>query len=81
MALAVFFMAFFHAPVKLPVLPDPLDGADFSVRSRVRGEKAAPPAPVKITAVSPQKGSATTTVKAFGPASAAPPPVTAVPLT
>ncbi len=65
-ALAAFFIAFFHDPTKLPVLPDTLVGLTSASAAAYVAKKAASPAPVKITAVSPQKGPATATVKIFG---------------
>ena len=67
-ALAAFFIVFFHDPTKLPVLPDTLVGLTSASAAAYVAKKAASPAPVKITAVSPQKGPATgtATVKIFG---------------
>ena len=65
-ALAAFFIAFFHDPTKLPVLPDTLVGLTSASAAAYVAKKAASPAPVKITAVSPQKGPADTIVKIFG---------------
>jgi len=65
-ALAAFFIAFFHDPTKLPVLPDTLVGLTSASAAAYVAKKAASPAPMKITAVSPQKGPAATTVKIFG---------------
>jgi hypothetical protein len=72
-ALAAFFIAFFHDPTKLPVLPDTLVGLTSASAAAYVAKKAASSAPVKITAVSPQKGpaptpatTATATVKIFG---------------
>jgi hypothetical protein len=68
-ALAAFFIAFFHDPAKLPVLPDTLVGLTSASAAAYVAKKAASPAPVKITAVSPQKGpspSPPATVKIFG---------------
>jgi hypothetical protein len=67
-ALAAFFVAFFHDPTKLPVLPDTLVGLTSVAAAAYVAKKAASPAPVKITAVSPQKGSSATIVKIFGSA-------------
>jgi hypothetical protein len=65
--LAAFFIAFFHDPTKLPVLPDTLVGlTSASAAAYVAKKAAAPAAPVKITAVSPQKGPPATVVKIFG---------------
>jgi IPT/TIG domain len=65
-ALAAFFIAFFRDPTKLPVLPDTLVGLTSVSAAAYVAKKAVSPAPVKITAVSPQKGSAATIVKVFG---------------
>jgi len=68
-ALAAFFIAFFHDPTKLPVLPDTLVGLTSASAAAYVAKKAASPdpvAPVKITAVSPQKGSEAAIVKIFG---------------
>jgi IPT/TIG domain len=65
-ALAAFFIAFFHDPTKLPVLPDTLVGLTSVSAAAYLAKKAVFPAPTKITAVSPQKGPAGTTVKIFG---------------
>jgi hypothetical protein len=67
-ALAAFFIAFFHDPTKLPVLSDTLVGLTSASAAAYVAKKAASPAPVKITAVSPQKGSAKAPpmVKIFG---------------
>jgi IPT/TIG domain len=65
--LTAFFIAFFHDPAKLPVLPDTLVGLTSASAAAYVAKKAASPAtPVKIAAVSPQKGPVTTTVKIFG---------------
>jgi hypothetical protein len=65
-ALAAFFIAFFHDPTKLPVLSDTLVGLTSASAAAYVAKKAASPAPVKITSVSPQKGPAATIVKIFG---------------
>ena len=65
-ALAAFFIAFFHDPTKLPVLPDTLVGLTSASAAAYVAKKAASPAPTKITAVSPQKGPEDTRVKIFG---------------
>src|SRR5262249_15876235 len=65
-ALAVFFIPFFHSSTKLPVLPDTLVALTSASAAAYVAKKAATPAPMKITAVSPQKGPATATVKIFG---------------
>jgi hypothetical protein len=62
----VFFIAFFHDPTKLPVLPDTLVGLTSASAAAYVAKKAATTTPVKITAVSPQKGPATATIKIFG---------------
>ena len=67
-ALAAFFIAFFHDPTKLPVLPDTLVGLTSVSAAAYVAKKAAPPATAKITAVSPQKGPPATVVKIFGTA-------------
>ena len=65
-ALTAFFIAFFHAPVALPVLPDTLVGLTSASATAYLAKKATSTAPVTITAVSPQKGRAGTEVKVFG---------------
>lgn len=65
-ALTAFFITFFHAPVKLPVLPDTLVALTSASAAAYVAKKAASSTPAKITAVSPQKGPATTTLKIFG---------------
>jgi hypothetical protein len=68
-ALAAFFIAFAHDPTKLPVLPDTLVGLTSASAAAYVAKKAASPAsvtPVKITAVSPQKGQLGAIVKIFG---------------
>jgi len=65
-ALTVFFIAFFHAPVKLPVLPDTLVALTSASAAAYVAKKAASSTPAKITAVSPQKGPANAPVKIFG---------------
>jgi IPT/TIG domain len=65
-ALAAFFIAFFHAPVALPVLPDTLVGLTSASATAYVAKKATTTAPVTITAVSPQKGGAGTEVKVYG---------------
>ena len=66
-ALAAFFIAFFHHdPAMLPVLPDTLVGLTSASAAAYVAKKAASRAPVKITAVSPQKGPVPTTVMIFG---------------
>ena len=64
--LAAFFIAFFHDPTKLPVLPNTLVGLTSVSAAAYVAKKATAPPPAKITAVSPQKGPATATVKIFG---------------
>lgn len=71
-ALAAFFIAFFHDPTKLPVLSDTLVGLTSASAAAYVAKKAVAPAPakvtapMKVTAVSPQKGPLTTRVKVFG---------------
>ena len=65
-ALAAFFIAFFHDATKLPVLPDTLVALTSASAAAYVAKKAVPPGPVKITAVSPQKGTVATIVKIFG---------------
>jgi hypothetical protein len=65
-ALTAFFIAFFHAPAKLPVLPDTLVGLTSASAAAYVAKKAASSTPAKITAVSPQKGPANAPVKVFG---------------
>lgn len=65
-SLAAFFIAFFHDPTRLPVLPDTLVGLTSASAIAYVAKKAASPAAVKVTAVSPQKGQAGTPVKIFG---------------
>ena len=71
-ALAAFFIAFFHDPTKLPVLSDTLVGLTSASAAAYVAKKAVAPtpakatAPLKVTAVSPQKGPLTTRVKIFG---------------
>ena len=65
-ALAAFFIAFFHDATRLPVLPDTLVALTSASAAAYVAKKAVPPGPVKITAVSPQKGSVATIVKIFG---------------
>jgi IPT/TIG domain len=65
-ALAAFFIAFFHDPTKLPVLPDTLVGLTSASAAAYVAKKAASPVPMKVTTVSPQKGPADTIVKIFG---------------
>jgi hypothetical protein len=65
-ALAAFFIAFFHAPTALPVLPDTLVGLTSASATAYVAKKATTTAPVTITAVSPQKGVAGTEVKVYG---------------
>src|SRR5580692_10655351 len=69
-ALTAFFIAFFHSPVSLPVLPDTLVGltsasaAAYVAKKATVGSPAAPP--LTLTAISPQKGAAGTPVSVFG---------------
>jgi len=65
-ALVVFFIAFFHDPVNLPVLPDTVVGLTAASATVYVGAKAVSPAPVRIVAVNPRKGPATATVSIFG---------------
>jgi hypothetical protein len=71
-ALAAFFIAFFHDPTKLPVLSDTLvaltsaSAAAYVAKKAVAPTPAKATAPVKVTAVSPQKGPLVTEVKIFG---------------
>lgn len=69
-ALTAFFIAFFHNPVSLPVLPDTLVGLTSASAAAYVAKKATPSAspapPLTLTAVSPQKGSAGTPVSVFG---------------
>src|SRR5690242_17868005 len=64
--LAAFFIAFFRDPTKLPVLPDTLVALTSASAAAYVAKKAVAPAQVQVTAVSPQKGPAETTVKVFG---------------
>jgi hypothetical protein len=64
--LAAFFIAFFHDATKLPVLPDTLVGLTSASAGVYVAKKAVSPAPLKITAVSPQKGPPGATIKIFG---------------
>jgi len=64
--LAVFFTAFFRDPVRLPALPDWLIGITAASAIAYIGKKTSSAARVMITAVSPQKGSRTATIKIFG---------------
>jgi hypothetical protein len=69
-ALTAFFIAFFHSPVSLPVLPDTLVGLTSASAAAYVAKKAtsgaAPTPPMTLTAVSPQKGAAGTPVSVFG---------------
>jgi hypothetical protein len=69
-ALTAFFIAFFHSPVSLPVLPDTLVGLTSASAAAYVAKKAtsgaAPAPPMTLTAVSPQKGAAGTPVSVFG---------------
>ena len=69
-ALTAFFIAFFHNPVSLPVLPDTLVGLTSASAAAYVAKKAtsgaAPAPPLTLTAVSPQKGAAGTPVSLFG---------------
>jgi hypothetical protein len=69
-ALTAFFIAFFHSPVALPVLPDTLVGLTSASAAAYVAKKAAsgaaPTPPLTLTAISPQKGAAGTPVSVFG---------------
>lgn len=69
-ALTAFFIAFFHSPVSLPVLPDTLVGLTSASAAAYVAKKAtsgaAPAPPLTLTAISPQKGAAGTPVSVFG---------------
>jgi hypothetical protein len=69
-ALTAFFIAFFHNPTSLPVLPDTLVGLTSASAAAYVAKKAtsgaAPAPPLALTAVSPQKGAAGTPVSVFG---------------
>jgi IPT/TIG domain-containing protein len=65
-ALVAFFVAFFNDPTRLPVLPATLVGLTSASAAAYVAKKAVPPAAVKVTAVSPQRGTAGTQVRVFG---------------
>jgi hypothetical protein len=69
-ALVAFFIAFFHNPVSLPVLPDTLVGLTSASAAAYVAKKAtvsaAPAPPLTLTAVSPQQGAPGTPVTVFG---------------
>jgi hypothetical protein len=69
-ALTAFFIAFFHSPDSLPVLPDTLVGLTSASAAAYVAKKAttsaAPAPPLAITAMSPQKGATGTAVNVFG---------------
>jgi hypothetical protein len=69
-ALTAFFIAFFHSPVSLPVLPDTLVGLTSASAAAYVAKKAtsgaAPTPPLTLTAISPQKGAPGTPVSVFG---------------
>jgi hypothetical protein len=69
-ALVAFFIAFFHNPTSLPVLPDTLVGLTSASAAAYVAKKAtvgaAPAPPLTLTAVSPQKGAPGTPVSIFG---------------
>ncbi|HEY6279048.1 MAG TPA: IPT/TIG domain-containing protein [Streptosporangiaceae bacterium] len=65
-ALVAFFIAFFNDPIQLPVLPATLVGLTSASATAYVAKKMAPPAAVKVTAVSPQKGPVGTQVRVFG---------------
>jgi hypothetical protein len=69
-ALVAFFIAFFHNPVSLPVLPDTLVGLTSASAAAYVAKKAtvsaAPAPPLALSAVSPQQGAPGTPVTVFG---------------
>jgi IPT/TIG domain len=66
-ALTAFFIAFFHSPVALPVLPDTLVGLTSASAAAYVAKKATVAAPaLALTAVSPQKGPPGSVIKVFG---------------
>jgi IPT/TIG domain len=65
-ALVAFFVAFVNDPTRLPVLPATLVGLTSASAAAYVAKKAAPPAAVKVTAVSPQRGPVGTEVRVFG---------------
>jgi hypothetical protein len=69
-ALTAFFIAFFHNPTSLPVLPDTLVGLTSASAAAYVAKKAtvgaAPAPPLTLTAVSPQKGAPGTPVSVYG---------------
>jgi hypothetical protein len=69
-ALTAFFIAFFHSPVSLPVLPDTLVGLTSASAAAYVAKKATstanPAPPLTLAAVSPQKGAAGTPVTVYG---------------
>src|ERR1700691_4084335 len=66
-ALVAFFIAFFHSPVALPVLPDTLVGLTSASAAAYVAKKATVAAPaLALTAVSPQKGPPGSVIKVFG---------------
>jgi hypothetical protein len=69
-ALTAFFIAFFHSPVSLPVLPDTLVGLTSASAAAYVAKKAttgaAPAPPLTLTAVSPQRGAAGAPVSVYG---------------
>jgi hypothetical protein len=69
-ALTAFFVAFFHNPDSLPVLPDTLVALTSASATAYVAKKAtssgAPAPPLLVTAVIPQKGAAGAAVSVFG---------------
>jgi hypothetical protein len=69
-ALTAFFIAFFHSPVSLPVLPDTLVGLTSASAAAYVAKKATttadPAPPLVLTAVSPQKGAPGAPVTVYG---------------
>jgi hypothetical protein len=69
-ALTAFFIAFFHNPTSLPVLPDTLVGLTSASAAAYVAKKAtvgaAPAPPLTLSAVSPLKGPPGTPVSIFG---------------
>ena len=69
-ALTAFFIAFFHNPTSLPVLPDTLVGLTSASAAAYVAKKAtigaAPAPPLTLSAVSPQKGAPGTPVSVYG---------------
>jgi hypothetical protein len=69
-ALTAFFIAFFHNPTSLPVLPDTLVALTSASAAAYVAKKAtvgaAPAPPLVLSAVSPQKGVPGTAVSVYG---------------